>query len=59
MSADFGTPITPMEEPKKKSNQTLIIIIVVVVVLLCCCCVAGVVAWQFGDQILQALGIYY
>jgi hypothetical protein len=46
---------TPLPEAPKKSNTGLIIGIVVAVVL-CCCCVVAVVAWQFGDQILQATG---
>jgi len=53
MTDDFGTPITPVAEPKK--NTTLIIVIVVVLILLCCCCVAGILAWKFGDQILYQL----
>lgn len=54
MSADFGSPISPVQEPKK-SNKTLIIVIVVIVVLLCCCCAAAVIVWQFGDSILNAV----
>jgi hypothetical protein len=53
MSDDFGTPITPLEEPKKKNN-TMLIIAIVVIVLLCCCCAAGGAIWylyQNGDQI--------
>ena len=46
-------PVTP-EAPKK--NNTPIIIAVVVVVLLCCCCLTVGLGWQFGDQIMQALG---
>jgi hypothetical protein len=41
-------------EPKKNNNT--VIIVVVVVVLLCCCCLAAIGLWQYGDQILQALG---
>jgi len=41
-------------EPKK--NNTTLIIAVVAVVLLCCCCIVLGLAWQYGDQILQALG---
>ncbi len=48
------TPINTAPEEPKKSNTTLIIA-VVAVVLLCCCCIAIGVAWQFGDQILNAL----
>ena len=47
-------PVSP-EQPKK--NNTPMIIGIVVVVLLCCCCVGAGLAWQFGDQIIQALGI--
>jgi len=47
------TPVTP-EAPKK--NNTPIIIAVVVVILLCCCCLTLGIGWQFGDQILHAMG---
>lgn len=57
MNADFGTPISP-GEPQKK-NTTVIIIAVVAVVVLCCCCALLVGGYTFGDQILEALGIYY
>jgi hypothetical protein len=46
-----GTPEAP-----KKSNTGLIIG-VVVVVLLCCCCITAVVGWQYGDTIMQSLGL--
>lgn len=54
MSEDFGTPITPMEEPKK--NNTVLIIAIVVIVLLCCCCAivgAGYYLYINGDQIFN------
>lgn len=47
-------PVTP-EAPKKKN--TGLIIGIVVVVLLCCCCATLALGWQFGDQIIQALGM--
>jgi hypothetical protein len=47
---------TPMPEPPKKSN-TWLIVVIVVVVLCCICVIAGGVLWQFGDQILRALGL--
>ena len=48
--------VPPLEE-KKKTNVGLIIGIVLIV--LCCCLVIfGVVAWNFGDQVMQALGLY-
>jgi hypothetical protein len=28
-----------------------------VVVLLCCCCATLGLGWQFGDQVIQALGM--
>lgn len=41
--------------PPVKNNRTIWIIAIVAVVLLCCCClgVAGVWAWNNGDQILN------
>ncbi len=51
------TPFPPVEE-KKKKNTTLIIIIVVLLVLCCCCVALGVLGYQFGDQIMQSLGVY-
>ena len=48
--------VTSTPEGPKKSNTGLIIGIVSAVVL-CCCCVFLVIAWQFGDQIMQQLGI--
>lgn len=61
MAQDFGTPITPPEEPRRTSNRNLIIAIIVIVVLCCCCAAigAGWYLWNNGDQIfgltLQAL----
>lgn len=49
-------PLTPAPEEPKKSNTTLIIA-GVAVVLLCCCCITLALAWQYGDQIIQALGL--
>jgi len=51
-------PVSPMsteppEQPKK--SNTWIWIVVAVVVVLCCCCVVGVLAWQYGDAIMQQL----
>ena len=46
---------TPTADGPKKNNTTLIIVVVAVVVL-CCCCIAVVGLWQYGDQILKALG---
>ena len=51
---DQISPAPVSDEPKK--NNTTLIIAIVVVVLLCCCCAAVAVLWQYGDQILKALG---
>ena len=55
MSEDFGTPLTPMEEPKKKSNTTLTIVIVVLAILCCCCAVVLLFYFYLGDILLQWL----
>lgn len=49
-------PLAPMPEEPKKSNTTLIIAIVSVVVL-CCCCIGAGLLWNYGDAILQGLGM--
>lgn len=52
----------PMETPlpvAPKKNNTVLIVVIVLVVLCCCCAVVGGLAYQFGDQILSQLGIYY
>jgi hypothetical protein len=49
-------PLAPAPEEPKKSN-TLLIMIVVAVMLLCCCCIAVALAWQYGDQVIQGLGL--
>lgn len=54
MTEDFGTPITPVEQPKK-NHTVLIIVIVVILVLFCCCCIAGILAWNLGDQVIYQL----
>lgn len=49
------TPTIPPERPKGR-NTTLIVVIVLLV--LCCACALLLGAlWQFGDQLLQLLGI--
>jgi hypothetical protein len=58
MAQDFGTPGGSLPPEPKKTNTTLIIILVVVAVLLCCCCLVIVLGWQYGDQIMEALGLY-
>ncbi len=46
----------PMPEEPKKSNNTWLIVGIVVVVLCCCCLVTLGLLYQYGDQILRALG---
>jgi hypothetical protein len=58
MAQDFGATPLPPEAPRRNNNTVIIIVAVVVVLLLCCCCL-GIVAWNFGDAILQGMGIYY
>lgn len=54
MSQDmYSTPQKP------KGNNTLLIVIIVVLVLCCLCAIAVGLAWQFGDQIMQMLGVSY
>jgi hypothetical protein len=49
------TPVTPA--PQKKTNVWLIAGIAAVV-LCCCCVVAAVLAWNYGDYVMHALGVY-
>jgi flagellar basal body-associated protein FliL len=58
MTDEFGTPVTPVAPPKK-SSQTWLIVIIVLIVLCCCCALAsGILAWNFGDAVMQWLGVY-
>ncbi len=51
-----STPLTP--ETPKNNNKTILIAVVVVLLLLCCCCLAtGILGWNYGDQIIEALGM--
>ena len=43
-----------VDQPKK--NNTTLSVAVVAVVVLCCCCISIAALWQYGDQIMQALG---
>jgi flagellar basal body-associated protein FliL len=47
----------PPEKPK--GRNTLVIVIIILLVLCCLVAIAIGLAWQFGDTILQALGITY
>lgn len=44
-----------MDQPKKNNNT--LIIAAVAVVLLCCCCISIALLWQYGDAIVQSLGM--
>ncbi len=52
-------PYEDQSAQKKNQNNTLIIVVVVVLILLCCCCtvVGLVLAWFYGDAVLEMLGI--
>lgn len=59
MTDDFGTPYTPVETPPKSRNNLVIGIIVVLVVLCCCCFLsASILAWNFGDAVMNYMGVY-
>jgi hypothetical protein len=49
-------PLAPAPQEPKKTN-TLLITIIIAIMLLCCCCLAVALAWQYGDQVIQALGL--
>jgi hypothetical protein len=53
MNEPVGTPMP--EAPKK--NNTWLIVGIVAVVLCCCCVIVFGVAWQFGDAIVQSIGM--
>jgi hypothetical protein len=55
MNDNMGIP--PVEAPANK-NRTLMIVVAVIVVLCCCCIVSLLLAYQFGDQVMSALGVY-
>lgn len=56
MDPNMSAPSPMPAQPQKKSNTPLIV--GGIIVLLCCFCFIFVaVAWQFGDQILKALGL--
>ena len=44
--------------PEKKKNNTLLIIGIVAIVLCCCVIAFGFAAWTYGDQVMNALGVY-
>ncbi|MFN2144158.1 MAG: hypothetical protein ACK2T7_02345 [Anaerolineales bacterium] len=56
MSMDDNNYVDFEEAKPEKDNKKTIIIVAVVAVVLCCCCALVIAGWQFGDQILQAVG---
>jgi hypothetical protein len=56
MSQDpYNAPTVPPERPKSR-NTTLIWVIALIV--LCCLCAAALgLLWQFGDALVEMLGI--
>ena len=56
MNNDMGAPMgMPPEKPKK--NNTVLIVIIVLVVLCCCLAIFSFAAWNYGDQVMHALGL--
>lgn len=51
----YNAPTLPPEKPK--GRNTTLIIVIVVLVLCCLCAVLVGVLYQFGDTIMQMLGI--
>ena len=44
--------------PQAEQGRKTWVILLIVVLMLCCLCILALgFAWQFGDQILQILGI--
>ena len=56
MNQDMSNAPTLTPQQPKRSNTTVILIIVVLV-LCCLCAVAAGAAWQFGDQVMEMLGV--
>ncbi|GAB4486788.1 MAG: hypothetical protein Fur0016_16660 [Anaerolineales bacterium] len=49
-------PLTP--EAPKNNSKTIIIAVVALLLILCCCCVViGLWGWNYGDQIIESLGL--
>jgi hypothetical protein len=43
---------------KNKNSQIIIIVVVILLILCCCCTVMGLVlAWFYGDAVLEMLGL--
>ena len=56
MNMDDNNYVDFEEAKPEKNNLTTIIIVAVVAVLLCCCCATLLLGWNYGDQILNAVG---
>lgn len=57
-SADYGTPITPIEEQSSNTKKIILIVVAVVLGLCCCFLVFGLLLYfVLGDMILEALDI--
>ena len=51
----MANEVPPIEE---KKNNIWLIVGIIAIVLCCCLIVSGVLAWNFGDQVMNALGVY-
>ena len=56
MNPDMSSSPAPVPEQPKKNN-TWLIVGIVLVVLCCLCVIVGGVLYQYGDQIMKALGL--
>jgi flagellar basal body-associated protein FliL len=60
MKEDVETSATPEKPETEKKNHTWIIIVVVILILLVCCCGGSLwLAWNYGDEVLEALSQVY
>ncbi len=56
MNQSMPPATAPAPEQPKKSN-TWLIVVIVIVVLCCLCLIVGGALYQYGDQIMKALGL--
>jgi type IV secretory pathway VirB2 component (pilin) len=57
VNQDMSTPpAAPQQKPK---SNTLLIVVVVLIVICCLCACVGALGWQYGDSVMQTLGITY
>ncbi|HET6846399.1 MAG TPA: hypothetical protein VFH29_06160 [Anaerolineales bacterium] len=57
MNQNAYTP--PAPQPEAPKRNTTLIVIIVLLVLCCLCALVVALGWQFGDAIMNALGVTY